>query len=225
MYTIVILHGWGHSKASWQAAFEGMSDIRMIAYDLPGFGSEPFPPAGGPDWGVPEYAAWVQEKIETEGLQQVMLLGHSFGGRIAAHVASGRPTWLSALILYAAPCLYRPSLEVRFKKNMARVAKMFGLKGKYRGNPELVEADQHGLGGIYRRVVNFDQTSILKEITVPTLLLWGEKDMDVPLRIAHEMSELIPASQLEILPGLGHNAHIENPNLFYGVVKKYIQTL
>ena len=224
MHTVVILHGWGQSKASWQGAFESVPDMYVVALDLPGFGAEPLPPAIGSEWGILEYAAWVREKIESESLQSVILLGHSFGGRIAAHIASERPQWLRALILYAAPCVYRPSVEVTFKKKIASVANLFGLKGKYRGNTELVEADSRGLGGIYRRVVNFDQTAALKKIAVPTLLLWGEKDVDVPLRIAREMQSLIPASRLEILPGLGHNAHIENPNLLYGVVKKYIHT-
>lgn len=221
MRTVVLLHGWGHDKHSWEGAFGGMPDAHIAVWDLPGFGAEPRREA---NWGIPEYAAWVRAKIESENLQQVILLGHSFGARIAAHIALARPDWLTGLILYAAPCIYRPTVTVALKKQLAHFAKSFGLAGKYRGNPELIEADAKGLGQIFRKVVSFDQTESLKRISVPTLLLWGEKDQDVPLRVAREMQALIPQSTLEILPGLGHNAHIENPNLFYGVVKKYIQT-
>ena len=230
MHTVVILHGWGQNKTFWAGAFTGVSDVSIIIFDLPGFGAEPLP-RDGADWGIPHYAAWVREKIEKEKLDGVVLLGHSFGGRIAAHLAGERPSWLAALILYGAPCVYRPSFSVRIKKKIARLAKVFskffgrmsGLSGGYRGNPELTEAEHGGRGGIFRRVVGYDQAEALKKITVPTLIIWGEKDAVVPLRIAHEMSRLVSGSRLEVLPGLGHNAHIENPNLFYGVAKKFIE--
>lgn len=220
MRTIVILHGWGHDRSFWQQAASNLP-IQVRTLDLPGFGSEPLV---NPDWGVLECAAWVREKIESEGLQDVILLGHSFGGRVAAELASMRPQWLKGLMLYAAPCIYRPTTSIRAKARIAKIAKSLGFSREYQGNPELNDARKRGLGEIYRRVVNYDQTDALKRISVPTVLLWGERDTDVPLRVAQEMSELIRASTLEILPGLGHNAHIENPNLFYGVVKKHIQT-
>lgn len=219
MRTVVILHGWGHSSAQWRGAVAG-GDVAVRVFDLPGFGNEALVSA---DWGISEYAEWVRRKIEAEGLSDVVLLGHSFGGRIAAELASTRHSWLSGLILYAAPCLYRPTNIIAAKKSIAKVARAFGLGGRYRGNPELGAADKAGLGSIYRRVVNFDQTDALRNIFVPTLLIWGERDVDVPLRIAREMETLIPQSRLEVLPGLGHNAHLENPNLFYGVIKKYVQ--
>lgn len=221
MQPLVILPGWGHGRESWEPLVERFAPREVRILELPGFGGEPLVSS---DWGVPEYAAWVRSKIESERLSEVILLGHSFGGRIAAHIASERPAWLSELVLYAAPCLYRPSIIVRLKKSIVPIALSVGLKGMYHGNPELTFADKRGLGQIYRRVVGFDQADALRGISVPTLIVWGEKDGVVPIAIAQEMNSLIPNSQLQVLSGLVHNAHIENSILFAGVVSRFLAT-
>jgi pimeloyl-ACP methyl ester carboxylesterase len=73
--------------------------------------------------------------------------------------------------------------------------------------------------------VPFDQTEVLEQIKVPALLIWGEKDEPVPLKIALEMNELIPNSKLEIIEGVGHQTGQEAQYLFYGIVKNFIQNL
>lgn len=211
---LIILHGWGQSRDNWKEIEEKLKqkDITVVILDLPGFGSEPLI---SNEWGVPEYADWVKNKIESLQFKNVILLGHSFGGRIASFIASKNPKWLDKLILYGAPCIYRPSLTICFKILIAKILKKFGLKGKYK-NQELEDADKSGLGEIFRKVVPFDQSQELKKINTKTYLIWGERDNSVPVRIAIEMQSLIPNSELTILNNLGHNAHLENANLFAG---------
>ena len=217
--TLVILHGWGQSSEFWQEFISRFEDTKIIALDLPGFGKEPII---SPNWGIPEYANWVKEKIEAVNLKDVVLLGHSFGGRIASYVASVNPNWLNELILYGAPCIYRPSKKTKLKIKTYKFLKTLGLKGKS-NNQELTDADNKGLGKIFRKVVVFDQTEILKNIKVKTLLVWGENDIECPIEIGKEINNLIPSSQLIVLDNLGHNAHLENSNLFYGTIKNFIQ--
>ncbi len=222
MKTLVILHGWGQSSANWQIFTQMLGDIQVVLIDLPGFGKEPLIDK---NWGVPEYAQWAGDRIASLGKNEVVLLGHSFGGRIASLLACENHTWLKGLILYGSPSIYRPTTFIKFMGMLAKVAKRLGLRRKKSYNLNLTEADRTGLGEIFRKVVPFDQTSSLGKISVPTLLIWGEKDTEVPLKIACEMKELIPQSKLKIMPGLGHNAHLENPNLFYGLIKKFLETI
>lgn len=227
---IVILHGWGHSKEYWgdfaRRFSDGGFDGKVVALDLPGFGSEPLVSF---EWGIPEYARWVEERIANLGggkEGEIILLGHSFGGRVSGFIASERPTWLKGLILYGAPCLYRPKFSTRVKIRAAKFLKKAGICKKYSGNEELREAESAGMGTIFRKAVTFDETDLLPKITAPTLLAWGANDVrEAPLRIAKEMHALISPSELVIMDGAGHNAHLENPTLFYGIVKKFIEKI
>jgi pimeloyl-ACP methyl ester carboxylesterase len=218
---IVILHGWNQNKNFWKEFQSQFSDGEVIVFNLPGFGDEPLV---SEEWNIPEYAAWVRKKVEGLGENSIVLLGHSFGGRIASLLASQRPNWLKGLILYGAPALYRPKPSVRLKIVAAKIAKRMGFS-RPSGNGELRDADNKKMGRIFRRAVLFDQTELLANIDVPTLLIWGSDDHDVPLRIAQEMKNLISGSNLVIMDNVGHNAHLENSNLFYGTVKKFLKNL
>ncbi len=217
---IIILPGWEHGLESWNVLAERLGGAVI---ELPGFGDEPL---ASTEWGVPDYADWVRGKIVEIGAKNVVLLGHSFGGRVASLLASERPEWLRGLILYGAPCIYRPTVWIRIKILLAHTVKMLGLAkllGQFR-NADLKQADERGIGVIFRRTVGFDQTTTLPEIEAPTLLVWGEFDDAAPVRLAQEMKTLIPNAELSILPGLGHNAHIENPTLFYGSISRFLET-
>lgn len=226
MKTIVILHGWGHSQAHWEGISHMLStENRVVVFDLPGFGDEPAPPA---TWGVPEYAEWVNARIAKEGLRDVVLLGHSFGGRISALLAAEQPAWLRGVVLYGAPCLYRPFFRVRVRNF---IGKMIGklpipesFRRAYRGDEENA-AMEKGMRPIFRRVVAFDETEQVRQIRVPVALVWGEHDMEAPMHIAEELKALIPNAELHVLQGGGHSVHLEQPTLFYGIIKKFLQRL
>lgn len=222
--TIVILHGWGQDSTTWTKFIDiAQAKFKVLSLDLPGFGTEPLISDA---WGIPEYATWVEDKIKQSKLSDIVLIGHSFGGRIGSYIAAKNPKWLKKLVLYGAPVIYRPSISVQVKKWVAPKLKKLGLGflKKFMGNKELMEADEKSLGKIFRTIVTFDQTERAKNISLPTLLLWGKNDTVVPLRIADELKTIIPGSNLEVIPFGDHNIHIHNPHLFYGIVKKFIES-
>ena len=219
--TIVILHGWGHSREHWAQFASMFHDVDVQMIDLPGFGSEPLVSA---EWGIPEYADWVIKKLQAASAKRkVILVGHSFGGRIATCIASRNPEWLAQLVLIGAPCLYMPSQKVRLIKRIAKVVKLLGLAGNSLSlNSELTEADKKDMGEIYRRVVSYDQTEELKKIHTRTLILQGSADTYPSEEVCSAMHRLVQDSQYKVLPGVGHNIHLENPTLLYGIVRKFI---
>ncbi len=226
---LIILHGWGQSKKHWEdfiKQVQALSYIPVEAIDLPGFGEEPVVSTG---WGVPEYAQWVSHKISetTNPGDKVILLGHSFGGRISSYIAAHNPEWLRALILYGAPSLYRPDAATTRKIAVYKLLKriMPNVVRRLFYSDDLKVSKNTGMEKIFRNVVTFDQAITLPNIKVPTLLIWGEHDAAVPLRIAQEMNQLIPSSYLQVVPEMGHNAHLENPVLFHGMVRNFIQNL
>lgn len=214
---LLILPGWGQHSDHWQMFYNQIQDqIKTTVIDLPGFGKQQLV---SPQWGIPEYAMWLDELIKSNFKGDIAILAHSFGGRVAAYLAAQQPQYLQKLILYGAPLLDRPRLKARWIRSLARRSPI-----KYSINPELKQADELGLGQIYRKVVNFDQTQTLPQITCPTWQVVGEHDQEVRVEVAQEAAKLIPNSQLKIVPNTGHNIHIEQPNLFYGVITQIITT-
>jgi pimeloyl-ACP methyl ester carboxylesterase len=211
-YKLIILHGWKHDKSKWDGFIQYFKPDEVIVFDLPGFGEEKLVDN---NWGIPEYSAWVKKKIEALGESNIILLGHSFGGRIAGSIASENPAWLKGLILYGSPLLYRPAATIRIKIKIAKLLKGLGFS----------KTNEDMMYPIFKRVVTFDETKLLPKITVPTLLLWGENDMEVPVSIAEEAHALVQGSQLIIMQEVGHNAHLDSPNLFCGIIKKFINDL
>ena len=111
---LLLLHGWQRNKKDWSNLEKELSQkYEVISWDLPGFGKEPLV---DDNWSTPEYASWVNEKIKKElPNKKIILLGHSFGGRVASYLASCQPNYLLSLILYASPSLYRPTAEIKRK--------------------------------------------------------------------------------------------------------------
>ena len=217
----IILHGWEHNANLWKNMAVKIGR-NVMSIDLPGFGSSPLIKD---DWGIPQYAEWVEKKIKND--KGVVLIGHSFGGRIVAEIASKQPKWLKGIILSGAPCLYRPTLSTKVKIRVAKIAKKL-LPNSIRTlfyTQDLKAASKKSLEKIFRKAVNYDQTAQLKKIDIPALLIWGENDDQVPVKIAHEMKKLIPNSNLKIIENAGHNVYLEKPDLFACYVKNHIKDL
>lgn len=225
MKKLILLHGWGGNKEYWDSLKEQFIDYAEIeAVDFPGFGKEKLV---SDEWGVPDYASWLEKRIKQSKDKEIILLGHSFGGRVAAEIAARNPKWLKGLILDASPCLHRPSSKTLLKIKAYKTLKKF-MPDRVKDllyPKDLTDANKRGLGKIFRKVVRHDQTMQLTKVKVPTLIIWGENDKEVPLRIGKEMHKLIPNSTIEVFSNTGHFPLVDNPYLYYGVVKKFIQNI
>lgn len=218
---IVILHGWGHSAKLWKGFSEKFSKDKVLVLDLPGFGDEKLVYQ---DWGVPEYAKWVEDKLKSKKLDGVVLIGHSFGGKIATQIAIDKPKLVKKMVLIAAPVLRRPSIYTKQKIAFYKLAKMLSPKdlGRLFSNSEYKEAQKNGLGEIFKKSVEYDRTNQIKKLKMPVLLIWGNNDKTAPVKIAKEMQSLFTNSSLEIVKDADHNLQIENPHILFGLINKFI---
>ncbi len=99
---VVALHGWGRTRADWNATLQGYD---ALAIDLPGFGATPAPDTG---WSTSEYAEWVGECLDevlSSGGARPVLVGHSFGGRVAVRLAATNPELVRGIVLTGVPLL------------------------------------------------------------------------------------------------------------------------
>jgi len=230
---LIILPGWEQNRSHWTSALEKLATLTEVSLiELPGFGLEPLV---SDTWGVPEYTHWVYQQISQLTVAQateprIVLLGHSFGGRIAHYLACNyQPKWLKGLILYAAPVLYRPSWLTRLKLFLARLVNFLGLTKIFPSwlkqffySDDLQRSRLSGKEKILRQVIGFDQTALLAQNNYCTVLLWGQQDDVVPVNIAQELANKLANSRLIVVPDQGHNFHLTNPNLFYGTLKQIL---
>ena len=121
------LHGWRRTHADFAGvlgARTGAAALDALAVDLPGFGAAPEPPEA---WGSEQYASAVSPLLD-EMADQVVVLGHSFGGRVGVHLAALRPDRVSALVLTGVP-FYRPAGARPRPKARYRLVRALARKG------------------------------------------------------------------------------------------------
>ncbi|MFQ5347602.1 MAG: alpha/beta fold hydrolase [Rhodothalassiaceae bacterium] len=209
---LVWLHGWGQSGASLLPLARLLAPRAAgIVFDLPGFGRTP-PLA--PDAGTADYADALAGEID--GVEPVVLVGHSFGARVALQFAARHPTRVAALVLIAGAGLKRRrSLFWRLRaaalKALGRLARgldrVFGSDLHDRYARRFGSADYRRAGalrGTFLRAVNEDLSAIARDVTVPTLLIYGSGDRETPPEIGSRLAALIPRAELHLLEGFGH---------------------
>jgi pimeloyl-ACP methyl ester carboxylesterase len=229
---IVVLHGWGahiEAVAPILSALDGASDL--IALDLPGFGESDPPPEA---WDAAAYAHFVTEFLDRLGVPRAHLVGHSHGGRIAIVLASEEHERVERLLLVDAAGI-RPKRGLRYRRRVA-VAKLGKAVAKVGGPPgrrlqermrarvasrDYLEASE-AMRATFRAVIGEDLTGRLPRIAAPTLLVWGDRDEDTPLWMAHRMEELIPDAGLVVLEGAGHYSYADAPGQFGVVARRFL---
>ncbi|MEO6121183.1 MAG: alpha/beta hydrolase [Acidimicrobiales bacterium] len=213
---VVALHGWGRTSADFDVVLAGLD---AVALDLPGFGATPAPPE---PWGAAGYAAAVAPVLDEAG-GPVVVLGHSFGARVAVHLAAARPDAVAGLVLTGAP-LVRPegtaSRRPATAYRLARAAHRRGLLSERRmesWRQRYGSADYRAVTGVMRavhvRAVNETYDEVLAGLSCPVELVWGDDDAEVPLAVAEALQRRLPGSTLLPVAGAGHLTPLTAPEV------------
>lgn len=220
---VLFLHGWGAPVSTYALLTEYLSQsFRVIAPNLPGFGGSDEPKT---DWTVDDYTDFVLEFLKSLGLSEVILMCHSFGGRISIKLLS-RPeqplTVKKAVFLDAAGIRPRRGMKYYFRVYTYKLGKkLISVPMIARLWPDLVEKVKKRSGSAdYRnasprmravmvRCIEEDLTAHLSKINASTLLIWGENDTATPLSDGQKMEALIPDAGLVTLHGAGHFGFLE----------------
>lgn len=207
---IVLLHGWGQNIEMMKPIGDNFSDrFRITILDLPGFGESDEPKN---TWKIDDYELLLEEFIKKLKIKKPIMIGHSFGGRLAIRY-SARNT-IEKLVLFGSPCIRVQEalpLKVRLLKSLKKLPGMnsFGeYMKKYIGSRDY-KAASPVMRQTLVEVVNEDLSKYAKEIEEPTLLIWGENDTEAPVAEAKELEKIMLDAALIILPGT-HYAYLEN---------------
>ena len=211
------LHGWGRNRHDLGSLLNTIGH-ESVAPDLPGFGASAAPPKA---WGAASYAAVLAEQVLAgDGRAPYVVIGHSFGGRVAVCLAANHPELVSGLVLVGVPLLRlgaakRPPARYRLVRASARVRLV---------SPSRLEAarrhfgsdDYRAASGVMRdvlvRVVNEDYRAELERIQCPVALVWGGEDRVVPSTVAHcAVDHIDRVARFESVKAAGHDVHLDDP--------------
>jgi pimeloyl-ACP methyl ester carboxylesterase len=219
--SVLLLHGWGaHAGLMWPLASALMQrGYHVLVPDMPGFGESALPPAV---WTVYDYANFVCAYLDAQQVEQVHLIGHSFGGRLGLILGAEQATRIHKMVLIDAAGIKpqsngNSSFRLKTYKAVRDGLANVGLKGLSDGLREWYtdrygSADYKNAGPLretFVKVVNEDLLPYASRVKPSTLLLWGEADADTPLWMAKQLESTIPDAGLHTFPGAGHYSYLE----------------
>lgn len=221
--TIVLLHGWGQNIDMMKPVGNNLEDNHQILIiDLPGFGGSEEPPT---PWSLDDYVAVVHELISRLKLNKIIMMGHSFGGKLALLYASRYD--VEKLVVFASPINHNHKLSTKSKilkkiKKLPGMDKIGEFAKKYIGSTDYKKASP-----VMRQIlvnhVNVDIYDDITKITCPTLIIWGTADMAVDVSVAYEIEKAIKGSGVVTYEGCSHYAYLERLSQTVKVLKVFLE--
>jgi pimeloyl-ACP methyl ester carboxylesterase len=215
---MLFLHGWGGTRDSLRGIATLFQHTHCVhLFDLPGFGAAPAPPG---DWGTIDYADLVQQYLLDRIQGVVVLVGHSFGGRVSVRLASRRLPQIQSLVLIAVPGLPQPGFSrVRLRRAAVRGLRklLIALQPLIGSRPVQWHSERFGskdylaagaLRGVLVKTVTEDLTESARSIACPTLLVWGGDDTETPPWLAGRYAQLLGGkATVTLLPHKDHHLY------------------
>lgn len=234
---VILLHGTSaslHTWDGWVTALKGHH--RVVRVDLPGFGLTGPNPDG--DYKLGTYTRFVVDLMDKLGVKQAVIAGNSFGGNVAWKTAADYPDRVSKLVLVDAagyaynatsmPIGFRlamiPSLRPVMGKLLPRsmiessVRNVYGDPSKV--TPALIDryyeltlraGNRDALVERFQQSKSGEAQEQIRQITQPTLIIWGGQDHLIPPDNADKFQHDIAGSRLAVFDKLGHVPHEEDP--------------
>jgi pimeloyl-ACP methyl ester carboxylesterase len=227
--TVLALHGWRRTSADFDRVLSGVS---AVALDLPGFGASPEPPE---PWGAADYAKAVAAAVGgAEFAAPLVVLGHSFGGRVALCLAADRPDLVRALVLTGVPLIRRPSAGPGPSPGF-RLARWLNRRGVLGDERMEVLRRKHGsadyraatgvLRDVFVRVVNESYEEQLGRVQCPVELVWAEDDAEARIDQATAALALLGSDRATLtrLPaGTGHLTPLTAPDALRAALERHL---
>jgi pimeloyl-ACP methyl ester carboxylesterase len=246
---MILIHGFAASNLVWSKVLLelGEAGFRVIAPDLLGYGYSDKPRSL--DYTIPRQAEMIISLMRQLGIERAVLVGSSYGGAIAATIALDHPELVEKLILVGAVTNNKPTrfllmrlfgspiigdilspllvgsrrlLRLRMKRVYDRHSWVLDERRVDARHLPLRTRGAHR--AIIRTVRRWDAERVSRDahlLAVPTLLIWGDTDREVPLRDAERLYEEVPDSRLIVFRACGHLPQEEYPQAFVEVVCEF----
>lgn len=233
---LLLIHGIGGDADEWAFCFEPFSRAhRVIAIDLLGFGRSDKPLI---DYTIAGFVEVVEQFLSGLKIERAAVLGESLGGWIASAFALKFPERVERLILVDAAGVWGDMKELPID---VRVSTRAHLRDGFRllfydkrmatdllidlaYELHLERGDGYTIDSVLRNQQDGRERldEVISQLSLPTLIVWGEQDEMIPLAVGRNLHRLIAGSKLEVIPECGHLPALEKPAEFVRCVLEFL---
>ena len=219
---LVLVHGFGSFLYTWRHNIVALaSRYQVFAIDLPGFGLSTEP--AGFVKGLTNFADFLASFFKNMNIDQAPIIGHSFGGAVCLDLCRRRPNLVRTMVLVASSV---PGEVISSSKVLQNLL-LFKYFDKSPITPEVIEVIElmskreqpQDLQGMLM-TTSFDSEETLK---VPTLIVWGESDLIIPVKTVFKIAKFLEAPQQHIFSNCGHAPHEERPEEFNDLTLGFLE--
>jgi pimeloyl-ACP methyl ester carboxylesterase len=235
---LLLVHGYLGGAAQWEQEFERLSDrFDVIAPDLPGFGDAAAAPCIDRIEGFAAHLACLMDELR---IDRFHLLGHSMGGMIAQEFAARFSQRIDKLILYGTGPLgmmpdrfetldmsRRRLAEDGVARTIRRIGSTWFRHGDSAKGFQIVaavgaKASQRSAQAGLDAMSHWDGRAALSRLVMPSLVIWGDGDQSYRWSQVEALWKGLPNSQLAVIPGTAHAAHLEKSGLFQALLLDFL---
>lgn len=220
---IIILPGWGNTKETFKYIIDYFKDNnRIFIMDYPGFGMSEEPKE---ELLLEDYIELILKMIEKEKITNPIIIAHSFGGRLVSIL--NEKINIKELILIDVAGIKRFNLKLYLKTKIFKIIKKLNKKLAKKIEKKFSSSDYKDLSPIMKKtfnnIIKVNLKSNYKKIKTETLIIWGEKDEDTPLKDAYLLKKIIKDSALIIYKNKHHYSYLEDVYLTNRIIENIIK--
>jgi pimeloyl-ACP methyl ester carboxylesterase len=242
---VVLLHAGVADRGMWSEHLEPIAapGYRVLALDLPGFGTPPASEGSGAPWTA------VLQTMDTCGIDRAALVGNSFGGAVALRAAVVARSRISALVLVSAPppgLMPSPQLQAAWEAEESAlergdIAAAVEAVVSAWTLPDSPASVRERVAAMQRRAFELqaagasegeapeapdpleDDPDVLAGLDIPALVAAGDRDMPDFRDGAELMAGALPRARHVVIEGAGHLAPLETPEEFRRLVLDFLR--
>jgi long-chain acyl-CoA synthetase len=215
--TIVFIHGYAGCAETWEMQIEHFrQNYRVVVPDLRGHGQSDAPFSR---YTMPELVADIDSMVTTLDLpEKFILVGHSFGGSICLEYAATRPERIEKMILVSTAGEYPLPRATALLSHIPTAAFRPWWKYRPRWNAEIHVMKRMMLNNMRK----WSGWSIMETISVPTLIITGERDRYFPRRVFEGLTQAIPGAKVIDIGASKHKVQLERHKAVNRAIGRFI---
>ena len=228
--TILILPGWGNNRNTFNNLINSLKkDYTIYIIDYPFFGNSPIP---NKELNIYDYSNLINNFIKDNNIINPIIIAHSFGGRISSILLGKYKIQIKKLILIDVAGIKRFNLKIFIKQKIYKIIKilikLLPKNKQYIYSKKLLlkfgSKDYLNIPLVMRKtfqnIIKVDLRKHYKNITSNTIIIWGDKDYDTPLKDGIYLHKIIKNSTLIVLKNSNHFSYLNNTNEIIKQIKK-----
>lgn len=231
--SLVILPGWGNTKETFTNIINFLKNTyKIYIIDYPFFGDSPIP---NRELTIYDYSELIYNFIKKNKINNPVIIAHSFGGRIVSLLISKYKLKVRKLMLIDVAGIKRFKLKVFLKEKIYKLLKRLTrllpsciqLKVRNKLLLKFSSTDYLNVPSVmkktFQNIIKENLKKHYKNINTETLIIWGEKDLDTPLKDGFLLNKMINNSALIVYKNSKHFSYLDYPYLTNKILENYLK--